>query len=154
MTLPVPAEAWHPLTLLEACRDCPICIGTCPMGAIDRDHFVIDAGRCITLYNEIKGDFPLWILPSMHNTLVGCLKCQLPCPENQEYLATCSVLLEDVTEEETRRILAGRVDDRLLETLRRKLKNFEFLESQDSVPLLTRNLRPLVRSGRLGLSGE
>lgn len=146
--VPVPAEKWYPLAMLDACRDCPICFGICPTGAITRENFVIDAGRCITLYNEVKGDFPPWILPSMHNALVGCLKCQLPCPENQKYLASSTLPLEDVTEEETQRILAGRVNDYLLETLSRKLKKFGFTERQESAPLLARNLRPLVRPGR------
>lgn len=146
--VPVPAEEWHPLAMLDACRDCPICYGICPTGAITRENFVIDAGRCITLYNEVKGDFPPWILPSMHNALVGCLKCQLPCPENQKYLASSTLLLEDVTEEETRRILDGRVDDRLLKTLSRKLMKFGFTGSRESALLLARNLKPLVRPGR------
>jgi len=146
--VPLPAEEWHPLAMLDACRDCSICYGICPTNAITRENFVIDAGRCITLYNEVEGDFPNWILPSMHNALVGCLKCQLPCPENAKYLAASTVVLEDVVEEETQRILEGRLDDRLLETLSRKLRKFAFAGSREGAPLLARNLRPLVRPGR------
>ena len=146
--VPVPPEEWRPLAMLEACRDCSICFGICPSNAISRENFVIDAGRCITLYNEVKGDFPPWILPSMHNALVGCLKCQLPCPENEKYIAASTTSLEDVTEEETRRVLDGRVDDALLEALSRKLRKFPFAGSCESAPLLARNLRPLVRPGR------
>jgi len=146
--VPFPADEWHPLAMLDACRDCSICYGICPTNAITRENFVIDAGRCITLYNEVKGDFPNWILPSMHNALVGCLKCQLPCPENEKYLAASTLLLEDVVEDETQRILEGRLDDRLLETLSRKLRKFPFAGSREAAPLLARNLRPLVRPGR------
>jgi epoxyqueuosine reductase len=146
--VPFPAEEWHPLGMVDACRDCSICYGICPTNAITRENFVIDAGRCLTLYNEVEGDFPNWILPSMHNALVGCLKCQLPCPDNAPYLAASTIVLEDVAEEETRRILEGRLDDQLLETLSRKLRKFAFAGSRKGAPLLARNLRPLVRPGR------
>ena len=75
-------DSWQEPALLEACRECAICYGICPSNAIRREDFVIDAGRCITLYNEVDGKFPTWILPSMHNALMGCMKCQTGCPEN------------------------------------------------------------------------
>ena len=136
-------DSWQEPALLEACRDCSICYGICPSNAIRREEFVIDAGRCITLYNEIDGAFPNWILPSMHNALMGCMKCQLGCPENEK--AGFAVLRgEDIDEAETGRILEGKPDDRLLETLGRKLRGFPPATDRAQFPILTRNLRALL----------
>ena len=136
-------DSWHELAMLEACRDCVICYGICPSNAIRREEFVIDAGRCITLYNEIDGVFPNWILPSMHNALMGCMKCQLGCPENEK-AGFASLRGEDLSEEETTRILEGRPDERLLETLGRKLRGFPPAADRAQFPILTRNLRALL----------
>jgi epoxyqueuosine reductase len=138
-------DSWGELALLDACRECPLCYSLCPTGAIRRENFVIDAGRCLTLYNEIDGKFPNWVLPGMHNALMGCLKCQHGCPENQK--TPCAVVAgEDLSEEETRRILEGRPDDRLLETLGRKLKNFPPAADRSQFPVLTRNLKALLHA--------
>ncbi len=136
-------DSWHELAMLDACRDCSICYGICPSNAIRREEFVIDAGRCITLYNEIDGAFPNWILPSMHNALMGCMKCQLGCPENEK---TGFAVLEgeNLDEAETAGILEGRPDDGLLETIGRKLRGFPPAMDRAQFPILTRNLRALL----------
>jgi epoxyqueuosine reductase len=136
-------DSWHELAMLEACGDCPICYGICPTNAIRREEFVIDAGRCITLYNEVDGSFPDWILPSMHEALMGCMKCQLGCPENEK--AGFAIMRgEDLSEEETARILEGKPDEALLETLGRKLRGFPPAVDRAQFPILTRNLRALL----------
>jgi epoxyqueuosine reductase len=141
-------DSWHRLAMLDACRDCVICYGICPTNAIRREEFVIDAGRCITLYNEVNGTFPNWILPSMHNALMGCMKCQLGCPENEK--AGLAVLKgEDLDEEEIAGILAGTPDGRILESLGRKLRGFPPAVDRTQFPILTRNLRALLHPGVL-----
>jgi epoxyqueuosine reductase len=139
-------DSWQELAMLEACRECAICYGICPTNAIRREEFVIDAGRCITLYNEVNGVFPNWILPSMHNALMGCMKCQLGCPEN-ERAGLATLRGEDIDEEETAKILEGRPDDRLLGTLSRKLRGFPPASDPAQFPILTRNLRALLHPG-------
>lgn len=139
-------DSWHQLAMLDACRDCAICYGICPTNAIRREEFVIDAGRCITLYNEIDGVFPNWILPSMHNALMGCMKCQLGCPENEK-AGLAFLKGEDLDEAETTGILAGKLDDRLLESLGRKLRGFPPAADRAQFPILTRNLRALLHPG-------
>jgi len=139
-------DHWHELALLDACRNCVICYGICPTNCITKENFVIDVGRCITLFNEVKGKFPRWILPSMHNALVGCMKCQLRCPEN-EGIAGFSGRLEDITEEETLKILRGKPDEGLLNSLSRKLLKFVPASSKEYFPIFTRNLRALIRPG-------
>jgi epoxyqueuosine reductase len=141
---PFEREDWGPVQMLESCKRCPICYGICPTGAIHRDPFVIDAGRCVTLYNESEGKFPSWMRPGMHNALIGCMKCQKRCPENAK-LANASGRMEDITEEETRKILIGTPDDEVLKSLRRKLRDFYLVTSKERFPLLTRNLGTLIQ---------
>jgi epoxyqueuosine reductase len=141
-------DSWHRLAMLDACRDCVICYGICPTNAIRREEFVIDAGRCITLYNEIDGAFPNWILPSMHNALMGCMKCQLGCPENEK-VGFATMQAEAIDEEETAKILEGKPDDCLLESLSRKLRGFPPAADRAQFPILTRNLRALLHPGVL-----
>jgi epoxyqueuosine reductase len=139
---PFTEDHWSPLTMLPVCKDCSICYGACPTGAITRENFVIDVGKCVTLYNEVPGEFPNFILPSMHNALMGCLKCQDKCPENEKFISA-KVKLEDVTEEETEKILKGTPDDALLKSMGCKLKGFG--GSKEGFPVFTRNLQPLLR---------
>lgn len=138
-------DSWRELALLEDCLDCPICYGICPTNAIRREEFVIDAGRCITLYNEVAGGFPEWLLPSMHNALMGCMKCQVACPVN-ERTGFLVVRGEEIGEDETCRILEGKPDDGLLEVLGRKLRGFPQASDREQFPILTRNLRALIHA--------
>ncbi|NIM90368.1 MAG: hypothetical protein GTO17_05395 [Candidatus Aminicenantes bacterium] len=137
-------DHWTSLNLLDACRTCPICYGICPTNCIKKENFVINVGKCITLYNEINGNFPNWILPSMHNALIGCIKCQYPCPENEKFIPLAE-RLEDVTESETHKILNGKPDEKLLASLSQKLKKFIPATSKEYFPIFTRNLRALIR---------
>ncbi len=135
-------DHWQEIAVMDACKNCPICYSICPTNCITRENFVIDVGHCITLYNEIDGHFPRFILPSMHNALMGCMKCQVKCPENEKY-SRMTGRLEDVSEEETRKILAGLPDRELLDSLRHKLKKFPPGCQKDLFPILTRNLKAL-----------
>lgn len=137
-------DHWSNITLLDACRKCSICYRICPTECISEENFVIDVNKCITLYNEIEGKFPIWIRPSMHNAMMGCMKCQIRCPENEKIAGT-SGWLEDITEEETIKILHGEPDEKLLTSLSNKLRKFPPATSTKLFPIFTRNLAPLVR---------
>lgn len=143
-----PEDHWGELALMEACRECPLCYSLCPTGAIRKESFVIDVGRCITLYGEIAGLFPNFILPSMHNALMGCMACQARCPVNEKVPGAMGRFEEEVNEDETRKILAGTPDEELLKSLTRKLKGFPPGTSKEQFPIFTRNLRPLLRRAR------
>jgi hypothetical protein len=71
-------------------------------------------------------------------------RCQSCCPANREVIRLTR-RLEDVTEEETRRILDGTIDKELLDSSSRKLKGFYPPQSEEDFPVLTRNLRVLLR---------
>lgn len=136
-------DNWTELRQMDRCGSCRICRDACPTGCIRSDEFVIDVDRCVTLYNEIEGEFPDWMTDDVHTALIGCMMCQLSCPLNEEVVGLTG-RLEAVTEEETGKILDGAPDDELIASLRRKLKDPYPLTSKEQFPIITRNLRALL----------
>jgi epoxyqueuosine reductase len=136
-------DNWNQIEMMPTCKTCRICMKNCPNGCITEENFVINAGKCLSLYNEIEGTFPTWIKPTAHNTLIGCMKCQALCPANKQAI-TQTGRLEDITEEETKKILNGTSDPKLLETLQKKLRNFDATQSTESFTIFTRNLKALL----------
>ena len=102
-------DHWRPLTMMRMCKGCSICVKACPTRAFSETNFTIDAGRCLTLYNEQDGDLPAWIPPAAHHTLVGCLRCQYRCPANADLIHDVERIAE-LDREQTRFILSGRRD--------------------------------------------
>ncbi len=140
-------DNWREIKMMNICEHCNTCTSNCPSNAITtlpEVNFVIDAGRCITLYNEIEGEFPKWISPDAHNALKGCMKCQLSCPANREAIKLIE-RFEDITEEETRMILEGKPKEELLNSLAEKLKMFYPSNANEAFPILKRNLEVLIR---------
>jgi epoxyqueuosine reductase len=115
----------------------------CPNNCITNERFVINVGRCLSLFNEVAGEFPEWISAHAHNALIGCMRCQMYCPANREYIRLTG-RLEAITENETQRILNGTADEKLLTSLSKKLRNFGPASSQETFPIFTRNLRVLM----------
>ncbi len=141
---PFKEDHWTELRILEECNRCHACERTCPTNCISRWSYSVNIDKCLTIYNENPGDFPNWILGSMHHALMGCMKCKSPCPVN-EGIAELSGDMEAVLEEETLKILKGTPDDVLLKSLQRKLKRFRAVQSRDQFPILKRNLGALIR---------
>ena len=77
---------WIDDQVLDRCNKCAACVNSCPTGAISSDRFLIRAERCISYLNEGPDDFPEWLDPSWHNCIVGCMTCQIICPENKRFL--------------------------------------------------------------------
>ncbi|MFX1253730.1 MAG: 4Fe-4S double cluster binding domain-containing protein [Promethearchaeota archaeon] len=142
-------DNWNEERLMKKCQNCKICINKCPNNAIreDKENFVIDVGKCVTLYNEIEGEFPEWISLDAHNALMGCMKCQLLCPANREVIKLTE-RMEDVTEEETRTILDGiTTDDDMLTSISKKIQmtsNDDPEAIKSIFPIISRNLRVLI----------
>jgi epoxyqueuosine reductase len=118
---------------------------SCPNGCIREDNFVIDAGRCLPLFNEIQGEFPDWLDKKAHNALIGCMRCQLPCPADHQVINQ-PVFLEDLTEQETNMILNGKIERDLLDSICKKLKMFTPANSDSRIPVIQRNLKALINS--------
>ena len=130
-------------SLLAECENCGICTSMCPTGAIGEDRVLLRAEHCLTYANENAGDWPDWIGPDSHNSLVGCLECQRACPANPELPVERSGL--SFSAAETRRLLSGeRSADGQTETgIKFKLAwlGQPYIES-----VLGRNLRALLKA--------
>ena len=124
---------------LSCCPPCRNCHHVCPTGCIPYDGTVIDAGRCLTYYNEHEGDWPEDLDPGAHNSLVGCMRCQAMCPANRYYLRKEKVVAE-FDREETDIILQDLAPEELLPALRAKLAA---LDLDEYSTVLGRNLRAL-----------
>lgn len=138
-------DHWTDLQILDECNHCHACERTCPTRCISRWNYSTNIDKCLTLFNEGSGEFPNFILGSMHHALMGCMQCKAPCPAN-EGIAELSGTMEDVSEEETRKILRGSPDDALLKSLQRKLRHFRPTASREQFPILKRNLSVLIRA--------
>jgi epoxyqueuosine reductase len=133
-------DSWGGIKAMENCSTCFACANNCPTGAIDKEQFLIHAQNCITNFNEYEPPIPEWIKPDWHNSIIGCMKCQTACPQN-------NMLLDNVDkriyfdENETKMILGGSQLNELPEETRNKI-TFAGMDSYYSV--LPRNLRLLI----------
>lgn len=136
--LPCDDGEWVAPSLLPTCEGCTRCVSACPTGAIPEDRVLLRAELCITYWNEKPGEvpFPGWLSGDWHNCLVGCLSCQLACPENEAVLDHRE-RGPSFTEDETEALLgAGRQAD-LPQGLTEKLEHWDLL---DWLGVLPRNL--------------
>jgi len=139
-------DNWTDIKMMDQCTQCPICIKNCPTGAIPSpsdENFVINASKCIPVYNEIEGIIPDWIPSDAHNALIGCMRCQKPCPGNHETIRLTE-RLEDITEYETRALLEGHTEEKIVNSLSTKLKMFSPSDAEEFLPILRRNLEVLI----------
>jgi epoxyqueuosine reductase len=139
--MPPGRSEWSEPQVMKACNRCKACLNECPTGAIVADRFLVHAERCLTFFNEGSEEFPGWISRSWHNSLVGCMKCQLVCPVNKPFFNWVEDG-EDFDETETRLILDKVGAERLPRETVHKLNRCYMMEYLE---LLSRNLRVLLR---------
>jgi epoxyqueuosine reductase len=130
----------HGLKMLPKCKECNKCAKNCPTMCISKDEFFIDAGRCLTYFNESENAFPVDIDAKAHNALIGCIKCQSVCPLNRSCLKE-KTSAGTFDEEETSLILGNELETS--ESLLYKLKQLDMDIYQG---VLTRNLKALMKS--------
>ena len=100
-------DSWQVAEITNGCTNCFVCLKNCPTGAISANRFLIHGEKCMTYFNEYSSpnyDFPEWIKAEWHNSLVGCMSCQLKCPKNATFVNK-HIELAAFTEEETNLIL-------------------------------------------------
>jgi epoxyqueuosine reductase len=133
--LPCQKDNWQEAQLMKGCQNCNACRQNCPTGAIASDRFLLHAERCISFHNERRGDipFPVWMDPSSHNCLVGCLHCQRACPQNRKFLRWIEEK-EEFSQGETVLLLEGVPRDQLPAATMRKLEHLDLLEDTDILP--------------------
>ncbi len=146
---PCSDEDWQESAALELCNGCTACAKKCPTGAIRTDRFLLEAGRCLTFFNEGEDEFPEWIDPAWHNCLIGCMICQDVCPANREHVAWI-IPGGDFSEKETTMMLDGVAQDELPPDTVQKLQKVCML---NEYPLLGRNLHALIDKERKSSGG-
>ncbi len=67
------------------CKDCDICINSCPNNAILNEG-VLNTKKCISYLTQTKSYIPLNYRKNMKNQIYGCDICQVVCPKNKEIL--------------------------------------------------------------------
>ena len=137
-------DNWQEVRMMDDCESCGICMHECPCNCIREENFVIDAPRCITWYNERKGEFPEWLDPNIHNALLGCMKCQMFCPANAQAMEFTG-RFEDILEEETINILNGTICQAGLKSICKIFGIFTEAELIDYMPIVKRNLSVLIK---------
>lgn len=137
---PCVEDSWRNATVLEHCEKCSACRKACPTNAIESDRFQLYAERCLTFHNERTPDFPDWLSPAWHNSLVGCMICQKVCPANKD-VARWTETAATFDSEETDLILNGVSDERLTRKTLEKLNKLGMMEYYN---VLGRNLRFLI----------
>ena len=139
--MPAAETDWLEPQAMKECGKCKACFKACPTGAIVSDRFLIHAEKCITFLNEWGEAFPEWIDPAWHNSLVGCMKCQLICPVNK-HLVKWVEEGEAFDEAETRLVLNGVLLDHMPPETVQKLNRCYMMDYLDVLP---RNLRALMK---------
>lgn len=139
-------DNWQEAKMMDRCESCRICLRQCPHNCIREENFIIDAVKCITWYNEKKGEFPGWIDPEIHNALLGCMKCQMYCPANARAMESTG-RFEDIQEEDTIQILNGTpCEAGLKSTICKIFGVFTEAEMKDNMPIWKRNPGVLITS--------
>jgi epoxyqueuosine reductase len=134
------SDDWQEKTMLESCNGCSLCQHNCPTHCIPPDRFLIHADHCLTYFNENEGEFPEWVDTRCHHALVGCMRCQLVCPQNKSVIRLTE---QPVTfsEEEVVMILTKIPREQISKTLSHKLIR---LDIDEYFSVLSRNLSVLM----------
>ncbi len=135
-----PCDDWCEKELLERCKTCNLCKNACPTHAIPDKRILIHADHCLTYLNENEGDFPTWVPKQAHNALVGCMHCQIVCPQNTKYLTSGQNTIK-FTDEEISTLLRKTPRKEIPKELAKKLQD---LDLDEYYPLLERNLSVLL----------
>ncbi len=139
--LPSDLNVQRDIQRMSCCIHCSACLNSCPTKCMDIHSDMIRATRCLTCINESAEPFPDWIDCNWHNSLIGCMQCQLACPQNRDYILTRHV--EDVlTETEVAVFLNATDFTRLSQTTRDTLRRLNLTDY--SLTILQRNLSALL----------
>ena len=148
--IPCTSDSWTDKAMMPECAGCSECIEACPTGSISAARSVIDASKCLTYFNEREDSFPVWVKPHWHNAIIGCMRCQLACPQNEGFLDKVE---HEVTFDaaETSILLEGKSLPELPDPLREKLDQLSLV---DCYSVLSRNLSSLLNGRSCGFGSD
>jgi epoxyqueuosine reductase len=135
-----PINDWCEKELMKSCTTCSLCQQACPTRCIPNDRIFINADECLTYFNENDGDFPPSVPVQSHNALIGCMHCQIICPQNKKLLDYNQDIIS-FTEEEISCILRKTPKEHIPQSLAKKLV---YLNLYDDYTHLARNLTVLM----------
>ncbi len=135
-----PTDNWYEKQIMKSCTTCSLCQKVCPNQCIPKNRFLIHADRCLTYLNENEGDIPLWVIAQSHNALIGCMHCQIVCPQNKKFLQLYEQSI-DLSEDEISVILKKTPREHIPPILAKKLAK---LNLDEYYSLLGRNLSVLM----------
>lgn len=139
--MPSDLDTWQNIQRMPACNNCRACLNSCPTKCIDINSNIIHATKCLTYINESSEPFPDWVNPSWHNALVGCMRCQLACPQNKNYTSIKN--FEDIlTEAEINTLLKMNDFTNLPKATQDTLEKLNLTDYE--LTILQRNLRTLL----------
>ncbi len=135
-----PTDDWYEKQLMNACTSCSFCSKACPTQCIPNDRILIHADHCLTYFNENIEDFPALVPKQSHNALIGCMHCQIICPQNKKHFAYNPDTIT-FTEEELSWILQNTPRENIPQNLAKKLKDLDMYEDYPELP---RNFTVLI----------
>ena len=142
--IPCDETAWFPISRMESCDNCRACCTSCPTGAIDEARQLVDTDKCITYFDELPGDvFPEWMDKGVHNSIVGCIKCQDCCPANKKNADNIKYGVS-FTEAETTELLQHKGDNPYSSSLAQKIEASGIPPEYAKPDVLPRNLVVLL----------
>jgi len=148
----LPEGRWGSAEALPECEACGACLAACPTGAIRAGGFLIDATRCISLYNEVEGTFPGFVASARHTALMGCLACQACCPANAG--RGDPVPFEALDAADSAAFLAGSaVDDDTGRRISARLRLGDPGAWAESAAVFARNLRAWLATNGIAVGG-
>ncbi len=133
---------------LPDCASCGRCVARCPTRAIPTDFGLLDAGRCLSLWNETDRDLPAFVPTDAPNVLTGCGLCQRECPANASAWSA-PLEIPELAEAETGLVLSGAWSPGLREILSRLVVSDDTEELEHWAPVLRRNLASFIASNRM-----
>ena len=142
--LPCKESKWFPIRQMEICKNCHACVSSCPTGAIDSSRELINSDKCLTLINELPEEFPDWIEKDMHNSIIGCIKCQDCCPGNEKNIENVKTGIV-FTEEETTELLNHITGVPYTGSLATKIETIGLNQEYTNTDILPRNLAALLK---------
>ena len=132
---------WKEKIVMNECKKCSLCKKVCPNHCIKNKKFVIKAEHCLTFFNENIDKFPNWIDNRSHNALVGCMKCQIVCPVNRDYIKKREKRIT-FSEDESDIFIKGLNKNQLTTNLLEKLKT---IDMDEYISVLSRNINYLIK---------